>query len=156
MFQCVCLLDIRSIELATYPAPAWGTQFSSESVHDIGIGGRHLAMSLKASVTTLTELCTTSKAQNGNHSCTLLHHWAGLNVTTLPWYLVFLGCVLSLRRSLPYGQMDGWMDGQTDKNLKNIAVTLRLCFAARVNNIQYKLDHRIKYNLTPQWQIQYF
>ena len=45
------LLGHCSIELATYPAPEvlW---FSSESVHDINIGGRHLAMSLKASVTT--------------------------------------------------------------------------------------------------------
>ena len=37
MSQCVCLLNIRSIELATYPAPEV-LEFSSESVHDIGVG----------------------------------------------------------------------------------------------------------------------
>ena len=63
---------------------------------------------------------------NGNHSCTLLYHWGGLNVTTLPWCLVILRCVLSLKRPLPYGR--------TDKNRQTIAATLRLRFAARVNN----------------------
>ena len=29
------------------------------------------------------------------------------------------------------------MDGRTDKIAKTIAVTLRLCFAARVNNPRY-------------------
>ena len=38
----------RSIELATYPAPEQGsgTVFSLESAHDLGVGGRQLAMSL--------------------------------------------------------------------------------------------------------------
>ena len=71
----------------------------------------------------------TSKAQNGNHSSTLLYHWAGLNVTTLPWCWVILRYVLSLRRPLPYGRTNG----QTDKNRQTIAVTLHLRFAARVN-----------------------
>ena len=50
-----------------------------------------------------------------------------------PWCLE---CVLSLRQSLAFsiGGL-GRMDGRTDKNHQMIAVTLRLCFAARVNNI---------------------
>ena len=47
MAHCVCLFNIRSIEL--YPAPEHGygtVQVSSESVHDLGVGGRHLAISL--------------------------------------------------------------------------------------------------------------
>ena len=31
-------------------------------------------------------------------------------------------------------QMDGWIDGQTDRNCQVIAVTLCLCFVARVKN----------------------
>ena len=46
--------------------------------------------------------------------------------------------VLSFRQPLPLTQdgCDGQTDGQTDgqkKNFQTIAVTLRLCFAARVN-----------------------
>ena len=54
MSQCVCPLNIRSIELATmsYPAPGEVLEFSSDAVHDKGVEERHLAMSLKASVTT--------------------------------------------------------------------------------------------------------
>jgi hypothetical protein len=57
---------------------------------DLGVGGRHLAMSvykLKASVTYLTELSTLEPQTvytfhcNG---CQLLHYWAGFNVTTIP------------------------------------------------------------------------
>ena len=62
----VCLFNIMSIGTCTYPTPEQGSgrmvPFSSESVHDLGVGERHLAMSLyklKASVTgTLTELST--------------------------------------------------------------------------------------------------
>ena len=32
---------------------------------------------------------------------------------------------------------NGWMDGQTDKNFRTIAVTLRLCFAVRVKSKMY-------------------
>ena len=52
MSQCICLLNIRSIELATYSAPEV-LGFSSESVHDIGVGGRHTGY-VTESVTTLT------------------------------------------------------------------------------------------------------
>ena len=67
-------------------------------------------------------------------------HWAGLNVTTLPWCLVILRCVLSLRRPLPYGRTDGRTNGRTDKNRQTIAVTLRLGFAARVNKPYHALQ----------------
>ena len=66
----------------------------------------------------------TSKAQNQscswgkNHetqmgnSCTvsLLHHWAGFNITTIPLCPVYLECVLSIRRPLPGGfrRTDRW------------------------------------------------
>ena len=148
--MCICLLNIRSIELATCTYPAHEVLgFSSESVHDIGVGG------IKAPGYFTESLCDyfnwimhalqshclftlslhwqlTSKAQNGNHSCTLLHHWAGLNVTTLPWFsdAYFLS-------DDPYhtdGRTDGWTDRRTDKNRQTIAVTLCLRFAARVKN----------------------
>ena len=47
--QCVCLLNIRSIELDTYPAPEV-LQFSSESVHDNRLEGK-----APAYVTIITE-----------------------------------------------------------------------------------------------------
>ena len=64
MAHCVCLFNIRSIELSSiyiYPAPVYLNMVmvlfkSLQSVHDLGVGGRHLAMSLyklKASVTYL-------------------------------------------------------------------------------------------------------
>ena len=52
MAHCVCLLNIKSIELHTLHL---NIQIPSESVHDLGVGGRHLAISLyklKASGTT--------------------------------------------------------------------------------------------------------
>ena len=49
-------------------------------------------------------------------------------MTTIP---LCLECVLSLRRSLPFS-IGGL--GRTDKNRRTIAVTLRLRFAARVND----------------------
>ena len=108
----------------TYPAPK---QASDTRVSDLRIGGRHLAMSLyklKAILQldyALESLCLftlslhwqlTSKAQNGNqscswgrchkhrlascNSCTRLLHWAGLNITTLPYATHTKECVLSL------------------------------------------------------------
>ena len=90
----------------------------------------------------------TSRAQSGNqsckshintdvtgNSCTLLHHWAGLNMTMIP---LCLECILSLRRPLPFSTGGlGWTGGRTDKNRQTIAVILCLClrFAARVNKI---------------------
>ena len=71
-------------------------------------------------------------------SCTLLYHWAGLNVTTLPWMpgnpqmCTFSQTTLTIRTD---GRTNGRTDGRTDKNRQKIAVTLRLRFAARVNNI---------------------
>ena len=147
--MCICLLNIRSIELATCTYPAHEVLgFSSESVHDIGVGG------IKAPGYFTESLCDyfnwimhalqshclfplslhwqlTSKAQNGNHSCTLLHHWAGLNVTTLPWCLVILRCVLSLRRPLPYGRTNDCSN----------RVTLRLRFAAKVKKTVCRYEH---------------
>ena len=36
------------------------------------------------------------------NSCTPLHHWAGLNMTTIPSCPVYHECVLSVRRPLPF------------------------------------------------------
>ena len=46
MAHCVCLFNIKSKYI--YPAPEQGSGilFSSESVHDLRVGERHLAMSL--------------------------------------------------------------------------------------------------------------
>ena len=59
-------------------------------MHDKGVGGRHLAMSLKASATYLraTACLALTTDQQGTEwkpqLHTTIHHWAGLNVTTLP------------------------------------------------------------------------
>ena len=56
-------------------------------------------------------------------------------MTTIPLCPVYLKCVLALRRPLPFSTGGlRRMDGRTDKNHQTIAVTLRLCFAARVDN----------------------
>ena len=47
------------------------------------------------------QLCS----QGWCNSCTLLHHWAGLNMTTLPLCYVYLECV--------YGRTDGRTDRRT-------------------------------------------
>ena len=160
MAHCVCLFTIRSIELHALHLNRVLVLFSSETVNDLGVGGRHLAMSLKASATYLNWImhlraaaclhchCTDNwpakhrvaishvaevKTQTGN-SCTLLHHWAGLNMTTLPLCWVYLERILFLGWPLPFST--GGLrrtDGRTDKNCQTITVTLRLCFAARVN-----------------------
>ena len=56
-----------------------------------------------------------------------------------------LGMCTSLRRPLQYGrtdrQMDRRADERTDKNRQTIAVTLRLRFAARVNNTIMDINH---------------
>ena len=51
--SCMCMYSVAhcvyiSGVLTTYPAPEQGSGilFSSESVHDLGVGGTHLAMSL--------------------------------------------------------------------------------------------------------------
>ena len=50
------------------------------------------------------------------------------------WGWVYLKCLLSLRRPLPFS-FNTTTDGRTDKNRRTITVILRLHFAARVNNI---------------------
>ena len=45
MAHCVCLFNIRSIELHTLHLNKVLVLFFSELVHDLGVGGMHLAMS---------------------------------------------------------------------------------------------------------------
>ena len=73
------------------------------------------------------------------NSCTLLLHWAGLNMTTLPGILMpRIPRNAYFLYNDPYQiakeGCDGRTDGWTDKNRQTIAVTLRLRFAARVND----------------------
>ena len=96
----------------------------------------------------------TSEAQNCNQSCSwgkshetqmgnsctlsLLHHWPGLNMTTIPLCPVYLECVLSIRRPLIGGlrRTDRRTDGQkSPNNCSNPSI--RLCFAPRVNKTSY-------------------
>ena len=61
----------------------------------------------------------------------LLYPASLFNMTTIPLCWVYLECILSLRWPLPFSTR-GF--GQTAKNRQMIAITLRLRFAARINN----------------------
>ena len=109
--QCVCLFNTELDTYTTYPAPEVLQFLGGGTCLCHYINWRPLwllklnyALESHCLFTLSLHLQLTSKAQNGNHSCTLLYHW---NVTTLPWCLVILRCVLSLRRPLPYGRTDG-------------------------------------------------
>ena len=44
--HCVSLFNVRSMNYIPCTRTGSATEFSSESVHDLGVGGRHLAISL--------------------------------------------------------------------------------------------------------------
>ena len=143
--SCVCIAWLPVYGVTTYPAPqqgsgtvlfrvrAWSRSRGNMSLYKLKayVIYLHWIMHFRATACHYIDQLKHRMAinhvaevgamqtQTGN-SCTLLCHWAGLNMTTstIPLCWVYLECVLSLRWPLPFN-IGGL--GQMDKNRQTIA-----------------------------------
>ena len=142
--------------LTTHPAPKQG---SGTRVSDLRVGGTWLCHYINwKPLWHSTELramhCLftlwlywqlTSKAQNGNQSCswgrchvnTVAHYYSTGQDLTWPLFLYATYTRIRTFYDDPYHIIAKvGCDGRTDKNRPTIAITLRLRFAARVNKLK--------------------